>query len=79
MPARCDACQRELHPVWGATTAPDYQLAGAAWVEVHGGYGMAVDNIDAELRGEPDVRILLCASCLRSTMSHIGLVERLNV
>lgn len=79
VPARCDACQRELHPVWGATTNPDYQLADAAWLEVHGGYGMAVDNVAAELAGQPDVRVCLCASCLFSAMSHLGLLDRLYV
>lgn len=76
----CDTCARELELVYpdGSLEARVYQYADAAWVEVHGGYGMAVDNIERQLAGEPDVRVLLCASCLGSAMSHLGLLDRLH-
>lgn len=77
---RCDTCTRELELVYpeGSPESRVYQYADAAWVEVHGGYGMAVDNIDRQLAGEPDLRILLCASCLGSALSHLGLLDRLH-
>lgn len=78
---RCDACRVELHSVFtfpGETLDDDYQLQSAAWVEMRGGYGMAIDNLERQLAGEPDLRILLCESCLRSAMSHLGLVHALD-
>ena len=77
---RCDTCARELELVYpeGSPGARVYQYADAAWVEVHGGYEMAVDNVERQLAGEPDMRILLCASCLGSALSHLGLLEHLH-
>jgi hypothetical protein len=64
--AVCSACGQELQPVFEGVSPRDYQYDNAMWIGLFGGYGMFVDNLDAQpgvVPGPPDIALVVCHDC----------------
>lgn len=73
----CHSCKSKLV---SATNDPDtqYQFDNALWIHFEGGYGMFVDDVEAELTGSlPRHRVVICHECAHSLCDAISWIKEL--
>lgn len=72
----CFKCDSELLPVHDST---DYQFDNALWIGFFGGYGMFVDNLDADHTPDlhADFQLVLCHDCAHTFMDENPFLKKL--
>lgn len=66
MSNNCYSCKVELEPVFDSGDKPytGQQFKNALIVAFMGGYGMAIDNIEAQNDARPDYEAVICERCI---------------